>query len=101
MTNFSNRAICGKAGFRRGLSMLTANFCRARLQPCHEARRIKAALQAAEKVVYFVISSEARNLSLLESQEKRDSSARSAPRNDKNVSFSAACLAAGRTGGAR
>jgi hypothetical protein len=40
--------------------------------------------EAAEKVVYFVIPSEARNLSWIETQEKRDSSARSAPRNDKN-----------------
>jgi hypothetical protein len=39
-----------------------------------------AASQLAEKVVYFVIPSEARNLSLIENQEKRDSSARSAPR---------------------
>jgi hypothetical protein len=48
------------------------------------------AKQAAEKVVYFVIPSEARNLSLIETQEKRDSSAQGAPRYDKNVSFSAA-----------
>jgi hypothetical protein len=46
---------------------------------------------AAEKVVYFVIPSEARNLSLIETQEKRDSSARSVPRNDKILSFSATC----------
>jgi hypothetical protein len=39
---------------------------------------------AAEKMIYFVIPSEARNLSWIETQEKRDSSARSAPRNDKN-----------------
>jgi hypothetical protein len=91
---------CGKPRLSRGLPMLTGNICRARLQPCHEARRIKGALQAAEKIVYFVIPSEARNLSLLESQEKRDSSARSAPRNDNNLSFSAAGLAAGRTCGA-
>ncbi len=32
---------------------------------------------------------------MFETQEKRDSSARSAPRNDKYLSFSAACLAAG------
>jgi hypothetical protein len=47
--------------------------------------------QAAEKVVYFVIPSEARNLSLMKAQEKRDSSARGVPRNDKSLSFSAAC----------
>jgi hypothetical protein len=38
---------------------------------------------------YFVILSEARNPSLLETKEKADSSARSAPRNDKMISFSA------------
>jgi hypothetical protein len=47
--------------------------------------------QLAKKVVYFVIPSEARNLSLIETQDKRDSSARGAPRNNKIVSFSAAC----------
>jgi hypothetical protein len=41
----------------------------------------------AESVIYFVIPSEARNLSLIETQEKRDSSARSVPRNDKMLSF--------------
>jgi hypothetical protein len=35
--------------------------------------------QALEKVVYFVIPNEARNLSMVETQEKRDSSARSLP----------------------
>jgi hypothetical protein len=47
------------------------------------------AMQAAEKVIYFVIPNEVRNLSLVYCQEKRDSSARSAPRNDKKLSFSA------------
>jgi hypothetical protein len=54
------------------------------------AKQNKQAEQLAEKLVYFVIPSEARNLSLMESKEKRDSSARSAPRNDKIVSFSVA-----------
>ena len=55
-------------------------------------RRLEAqALQAAEKRIYFAIPREARNLSLIETQEKRDSSARGAPRNDKYLSFSAAC----------
>jgi hypothetical protein len=43
--------------------------------------------QAAEKVRYFVIPSEARNLSVIKCQRKRDSSARSAPRNDRNFNF--------------
>jgi hypothetical protein len=45
--------------------------------------------EACGNGTYFVIPSEARNLSLIKTQEKRDSSARSAPRNDKIVSFSA------------
>jgi hypothetical protein len=57
-----------------------------------------------EKAPMFVIPSEARNPSLFNAQEKRDSSARSAPRftenvlrerNDNVLSFSATCLAAG------
>src|ERR1700680_1175248 len=44
-------------------------------------------------IIPFVIPSEARNLSYVQTQEKRDSSARSAPRNDKNLSFSASCSA--------
>jgi hypothetical protein len=55
--------------------------------------KTRQAEQAAEKVVYFVIPSEARNLSLIKTQEKRDSSARSVPRNDKSLSFSAVCEA--------
>jgi hypothetical protein len=39
--------------------------------------------------MFFVIPSEARNLSLIECREKRDFSARSAPRNDKSLSVSA------------
>jgi hypothetical protein len=54
------------------------------------AKQNKQAEQLAERLVYFVIPSEARNLSLMESKEKRDSSARSAPRNDKIVRFFAA-----------
>jgi hypothetical protein len=46
---------------------------------------------AAEKVIYFVIPSKARNLSLIEAQAKRASSARCALRNDKNLDFSAGC----------
>jgi hypothetical protein len=64
------------------------------LKPGFPWRLDVAAKQAAGKVVYFVIPSEARNLSLLETQEKRDSSARSVPRNDKFVGLSAACKAA-------
>jgi hypothetical protein len=41
---------------------------------------IQAAELAAEKAIYFVIPSEARNLSRIETQEKRDSLARSAYR---------------------
>jgi hypothetical protein len=64
------------------------------LKPGFPWRLDVAAKQAGEKVVYFVIPSEARNLSLLETQEKRYSSARSVPHNDKIVGFSAACKAA-------
>jgi hypothetical protein len=45
--------------------------------------------QVAEKCC--ILSSEARNLFLLETHDKRDSSACSARRNHKMVSFSAAC----------
>jgi hypothetical protein len=42
------------------------------------------ASQAAEKVSTTVVPSEARNLSMLQTQEKeRDSSAKNTPRNDK------------------
>jgi len=57
--------------------------------------------QAGEEVIYFVIPSEARNLSSIETQTKRDSSARSVPRNDKIVSLSADCEARGSNGGLR
>jgi hypothetical protein len=50
---------------------------------------VAQASEAAEKVVYFVIPSEARNLSSIEAQETKDASARSARWNDKIVSFSA------------
>ena len=41
-------------------------------------RRLVAQVSlVAEKVIYFVIPSEARNLSSIETQEKRDSSLRS------------------------
>ena len=78
-----------------------ANLCRARLQPCRKVCRIDSALQASEKAIYFVIPNEVRNLSSVVTHEKSDSSARSAPRNDKKLSFSAVCLAAGLIGGAR
>jgi hypothetical protein len=50
--------------------------------------------RSRKRVIYFVIPNEVRNLSLVQTGEKRDSSARSAPRNDKNLSFSASCEAA-------
>jgi hypothetical protein len=53
----------------------------------------------AEELIYFVIPSEARNLSLIETREKRDSSARSAPRNDKIDNFFAASRARPYAGG--
>jgi hypothetical protein len=53
--------------------------------------RVGDASKLTEKVSYFVIPSEARNLSRIETQRKRDSSARCAPRNDKIAIFSAAC----------
>ena len=49
------------------------------------------AQQLSETAPHFVIPSESRNLSSIESQRKRDSSARGVPRNDKMLSFSAAC----------
>jgi hypothetical protein len=52
-----------------------------------------AAKQVAAKVAYSVIPSEARNPSLFKPQEKRDSSARSVPRNDNILSYSGACKA--------
>jgi len=58
-------------------------------------RLLAQASQAAQKVIYFVILNEVKNLSLVQMQEKRDSSARSAPRNDKNFSFSASYSACG------
>ena len=52
-----------------------------------------AAEQIAEKVVYFVIPSEARNLSSVLTQRKEREIPRFA-RNDKRLSFSAACESA-------
>jgi hypothetical protein len=49
--------------------------------------------QAAEKVAFSVIPSEARNPSSIETQEKRDSSAKNMPGNDDVMSFSATCEA--------
>ena len=51
-----------------------------------------AAEHVAEKVLFAVIPNEVRNLSVLETQEKRDSSARSVPRNDNVLSFSASWI---------
>jgi len=66
---------------------------------CEDSRfEESAAKQAAEKVDYGVIPSEARNPSLFITQEKRDSSANSVPRNDNILSFSAACKAVLKTG---
>jgi hypothetical protein len=42
-------------------------------------------MEVAEKVFYFVIPNEARNLSLIETEEKRHSSARSVARFTENV----------------
>src|ERR1700675_383112 len=47
--------------------------------------------RVAEKVALIVIPNEVRNLSGFECQEKRDSSARSVPRHDNVLSFSASC----------
>jgi hypothetical protein len=43
-----------------------------------------------EKVAYGAIPSEARNLLLFKTKEKRDPSARSVPRNDNVLNFPAA-----------
>jgi len=81
--------------------LLKANLCRARLQPCREARRIVTEPQAAEKVVHFVIPSEARNLSSICTDEKKERFLASLGMTKRVEPFSAACLAAGLTGGAR
>jgi hypothetical protein len=66
-----------------------------------------AAKQVAEKVPLIVIPNEVRNLSPLDTQEKRDSSARGVPRftvnvhrerNDDLFVFSATCKAGLKTG---
>jgi len=54
----------------------------------------RTALEAAEKVVGFVIPSEARNLLVANDQEKADSSGKCGPRNDKFEGFSATCKVA-------
>jgi hypothetical protein len=51
---------------------------------------VAQASKPAAKVIYFVIPSEARNLSSIETRVKRDSSARSVPQNDNNFSLSQA-----------
>ena len=58
--------------------------------------RIKSRrLTGRGKVFYFVIPSEARNLSVITCQRKRDSLACTAPRNDRNFGFSTSCSACG------
>jgi hypothetical protein len=52
------------------------------------ARRItRQAEQAAEKMIYFVVPNEVRNISFPTFKPRRDSSARSAPRNEKMLVF--------------
>ena len=51
-------------------------------------------LQGSEPRLFIVIPNEARNLSWVSAQGRRDSSARSAPRNDNAICFSAGCNAA-------
>src|ERR1700687_727111 len=63
--------------------------CRQPRRPSCSVKFGEEALQAAEKVALIVIPNEVRNLSLFESREERDSSARSVPRNDNVLSFSA------------
>jgi hypothetical protein len=52
-------------------------------------------LHRLRKTQIVVIPSEARNLSWFKTQEKRDSSARSVPRNDNGLSFSGFCSVEG------
>ena len=49
-------------------------------------------LLGAEKVRFVVIPNEVRNLSAIQVQQQRDSSARGVPRNDSALCFSASCL---------
>jgi hypothetical protein len=58
-------------------------------EPAEEERRAVSSYPLAETVPHDVIPSEARNLSAIESQEKRDSSARSVPRNESVLRVSA------------
>src|ERR1700694_2626893 len=51
-----------------------------------------AEFQLAKKFLLRVIPNEVRNLSVLESEKQRDSSARSVPRNDKVVRVLTSCL---------
>ena len=74
----------GISGLRKGDEILLCGF------GLGVAKRKSARTeQVAEKVSLVVIPNEVRNPSVLETQEKRDSSARSVPRNDTFLSFSA------------
>src|SRR6202171_4378505 len=74
----------GISGLRKGDEILLCGF------GLGVAKRKSARTeQVAEKVSLVVIPNEVRNPSVLETQEKRDSSARSVPRNDNVLSFSA------------
>ena|ERR1700682_4357489 len=76
----------GISGLRKGDEILLCGF------GLGVAKRKSARTeQVAEKVSLVVIPNEVRNPSVLETQEKRDSSARSVPRNDNVLSFSATC----------
>jgi hypothetical protein len=83
----------GNSAANLGASSSCRHTCQSRTVGVTDCRRspVKQAKQGAEKVVYFVIPSEARNLSAILIGEKRDSSARSVPRNDKMLSFSETC----------
>jgi hypothetical protein len=93
------RGTCfSESGF--SLKVLTANLCRALLQLCPKVSRIGAVLALPEKVIYFVIPSEARNLSFfcwLRTQERFLASLGMTKGWD---TFSGTCLAFGLTGGA-
>ena len=88
---------CG-SGFRPGV--LTANLCGARLQPCRKVGRIGAALAAAEKLKFLsfrgALRAEESLFSCVETKERFLTSFGMTIQ----ITFSAAYLAAGRTGGA-
>jgi iron complex transport system substrate-binding protein len=78
--------------------LVESELMRFKTRPCTlnpaDADFAKTPRQVADKAPSVVIPNEVRNLSAFETQEKRDSSTRSVPRNDNVLGFSASCPAA-------